>query len=63
MPRKGGFTLELIDAKTKVPFKEHKGNNGVDAYAEVEPGVEYLMCLQRHSNQEVACRMKVDGEC
>ena len=43
MPTKGNFSVELVDANTKVAFKEFPGSNGVDAYVEVEPNLEYFV--------------------
>ncbi len=65
MSRKGkghSYSLQLIDAITKEPFKEHPGKNGMNSYFEVEPGVEYFMKFQNHSSQTVLLEFKVDGE-
>ena len=43
MVKVGDFTVELVRADTKEAFKEHIGPSGV--YAEVEPDVEYFVCL------------------
>jgi hypothetical protein len=61
MPKKGNYTLALIDATTKQPFKEHAGRNGLDANVEAEPGVEYFMRLQNHSTHDVWVEYEVDG--
>eukprot|EP00587_Corethron_hystrix_P007842 CAMPEP_0113316382 /NCGR_PEP_ID=MMETSP0010_2-20120614/11679_1 /TAXON_ID=216773 ORGANISM="Corethron hystrix, Strain 308" /NCGR_SAMPLE_ID=MMETSP0010_2 /ASSEMBLY_ACC=CAM_ASM_000155 /LENGTH=268 /DNA_ID=CAMNT_0000173085 /DNA_START=5 /DNA_END=812 /DNA_ORIENTATION=- /assembly_acc=CAM_ASM_000155 len=36
------FSVQLIDADTRVPFKEHTGNDG-KIYVEVEPEKEYFI--------------------
>ena len=36
------FTVELVAADTKQPFKEHMSPDG-QVYAEVEPDVDYFM--------------------
>ena len=40
-----GFSVQLVDAETKEPFKEFSKDN--KHYAEVEPGAEYFIRLQR----------------
>jgi hypothetical protein len=42
MVRVGDFSVRLVEAETKEPFKEHTGPDG-KVYAEVEPGVEYYI--------------------
>lgn len=37
------YTLELVDAESKVPFPEHSTSDGTTTYAEVEPEAEYLV--------------------
>ncbi|CAB9527494.1 expressed unknown protein [Seminavis robusta] len=41
----GNYSVQLVHAKTKEPFKEHLGPDGV-MYAEVEPGMDYFVELQ-----------------
>jgi hypothetical protein len=41
---KGDFKVELVNAKTKVPFREHTSRGKV--YVEVEPGSEYFILVQ-----------------
>ena len=43
MTKKGNFSLEIVDAATEEAFKEFPGSNGVDAYVEVEPHLEYFV--------------------
>jgi hypothetical protein len=42
MVKVGAFTVELVAADTKEPFKEHTAPDG-QVYAEVEPGVDYFI--------------------
>ena len=44
---KGCFKVELVDALTKKPYKEHVSKPDCAQYAEVEPDAEYLVSVQR----------------
>jgi hypothetical protein len=44
MVKVGDFTVELVAADTKQPFKEHTASDG-QVYAEVEPDVDYFLSL------------------
>ncbi len=61
MPTKGSFKVELIEATTKSPFKEHPGRNGMESYFEVEPGLEYFIQVTNGSDETVFSTYKVDG--
>ena len=60
MVRVHDFSVELVEADTKQPFKEHPGRNRFNGYVEVEPGVEYLIKLRNYSNHLVISKFKVD---
>jgi hypothetical protein len=44
----GDFTILLVNADSKEPFKEHTKNGKV--YVEAEPGAEYFISVQRTGN-------------
>lgn len=64
----GGFSVELVEAETKQPFREHMSMNGA-CYAEVEPGTEYYMkvavldeqALSKKGCSEALITFAVDG--
>ena len=41
----GDFSVKLVDAETRVPFKEHLGPSG-EHYAEIEPETEYFLQVE-----------------
>lgn len=45
MVRFDGFEVQLVEAKTKTPFKEHYHNR--DVFVEVEPGQEYFIAIEK----------------
>ena len=45
MVQQGDFTVEIVEANTKAPFKEHKKADQV--YVEVEPGLEYYVNVMK----------------
>jgi hypothetical protein len=55
----GDFTVELVAADTKQPFKEHMSPDG-QFYAEVEPDVDYFIAL-RSDVGGVKMSFAVDG--
>jgi len=59
MVRVGDFTLQLVAADTKEPFKEHTAPDG-QVYAEVEPDMDYYISV-RTVVGGVAMTMHVDG--
>jgi hypothetical protein len=61
---KGDFKIELVEAQTKVPYKEHTKDG--KTYAEVEPNAEYFISIQRiravnFVNQNIMVRFAVNG--
>ena len=62
MPTKNNITLKLVDAETKQAFKEHPGKDGIDAFIEVEPGLEYYMRIESYCTSEILIEHKVDGK-
>jgi hypothetical protein len=67
MVQKGLLSVELIDAVTKEPFREHKGGDDsvdkhcVDSFVEVEPGSEYFLRIANDSSSTIICNITVDG--
>lgn len=62
MVRVGDFSLELVEAQSKVPFKEHIGPPPHHhVYAEVEPDVEYFIRIESFSPTMTRVALKVDG--
>ncbi len=61
MVRLGKFTLELISATAKTPFKEHEGKDG-KMYAEVEPDVEYFIRIGSKDPRPLSMKLFVDGK-
>mmetsp|Transcript_24787 Transcript_24787/g.38935 ORF Transcript_24787/g.38935 Transcript_24787/m.38935 type:complete len:286 (-) Transcript_24787:103-960(-) len=59
MVKVGGYTVELVTADTKEPFKEHTAPDG-KIYAEVEPGMDYFIHVSSHV-RGVMMRFAVDG--
>ncbi|CAB9512938.1 expressed unknown protein [Seminavis robusta] len=63
---KGRFSVEVVNAVTKIPFKEHVSRCG-EHYAEVEPEAEYFLRVdvggqpRRRDNEEVYIDFEVDG--
>lgn len=62
MPTKNNISIKLVDAETKQPFKEHPGKEGIDAFIEVEPGLEYYIRVESYCTKEVRISFKVDGK-
>ena len=60
------YTLELVDAESRVPFPEHSTPDGTKTYAEVEPEAEYLVRVNsRGSNGgrvKLIAELTVDGK-
>ena len=42
---RSGFEVQLVDAKTKLPFKEHEKDGKI--YVEAEPDAEYFIAIRR----------------
>jgi hypothetical protein len=43
MVQVGDFSVHLVDAETKTPFKEHVKDG--KTYAEVEPDIDYFIAV------------------
>lgn len=58
----GDLDIQLVDAETKLPFKEHLNKGKV--YVEVEPNVEYYISLRKIKVSEdvLVCQYYVDGK-
>ena len=54
-----GFTVELVNAETKRPFKEHQIPDG-RIYIEVEPDAGYFIRLATDCKREVIGAVEVD---
>jgi len=61
MVRQGWFEIELINAETKIPFKEHTHTDG-RTYAEVEPDTDYFLRVRSHKDNNVVFKFSVDGK-
>ena len=55
------FEIELINAETKIPFKEHTHTDG-RTYAEVEPDTDYFIHVRNHKDDKVVFKFSVDGK-
>jgi len=62
MVRASGFKFELVDAETKLPFKEHS-HGEAKFFVEAEPGAEYFLSIQKMEKTEtdVCLFYTVDG--
>jgi hypothetical protein len=54
------FTVNLVDATTKVAFKEH--TKGSETYVEAEPDAEYFVHIEVPQGMQVAAEIRVDGK-
>jgi len=61
MVRQGWFEIELINAETKIPFKEHTHTDG-RTYAEVEPDTDYFIRVKSHNLEMAVLTFSVDGK-
>ncbi len=55
------MSVQLVNAETMIPFREHRGSDGND-YVEVEPDVEYWIRVQSDRQSAVLCDFQVDGK-
>ncbi len=61
MVKSGGYTVELVTADTKEPFKEHTAADGDgQIFAEVEPDMDYFISASSNI-QGVRFAFHVDG--
>ena len=44
---RNGYQVQLVDARTKIPFKEHEKDGKI--YVEAEPDAEYFIAIRRIS--------------
>ena len=56
---KGKLGVELVDASTRRPFKEHIQNRNI--YVEVEPGVDYFVHVTSYCICDVIFEIFIDG--
>jgi hypothetical protein len=61
MVKKGRFTVELVEADSKAPFKEHAKNN--ETYVEAQPDAEYFVRIAAGAGDNVRAKIFVDGKC
>jgi hypothetical protein len=60
MVRTSSFTVNLVDATTKVVFKEH--TKGRETYVEAEPDAEYFIHIEVPGSMDVLACVRVDGK-
>ena len=61
---RSGFQVQLVDAKTMTPFKEHEKDGKI--YVEAEPDAEYFIGIRRISpagHPVILSYYSVDGHC
>ena len=61
MVKVGHFTVQLVRADTKEPFKEHTKHSNEHIYAEVEPDVDYFVCVGSTRYGGAQVRLMIDG--
>mmetsp|Transcript_3533 Transcript_3533/g.7561 ORF Transcript_3533/g.7561 Transcript_3533/m.7561 type:complete len:198 (-) Transcript_3533:387-980(-) len=62
MVKSGNFLLELVEAGSKEPFKEHAERPpGRRVFAEVEPNTDYFVHIKSERSGRVAVEIFVDG--
>lgn len=54
------FVVELVDAQTKTPFKEHTSQDGT-TYIEAEPDAEYFIRIEVDAEEKILAKAIVDG--
>lgn len=56
----GSFKFELVEASTKIPFKEHYKDG--NTYVEAEPGAEFFISVHKTAKTEtdVVCTYRID---
>jgi hypothetical protein len=47
MVRQGDFIVEIVEAESKTPFKEHTRKSDGTVFVEVEPNIEYFVHIKR----------------
>jgi hypothetical protein len=64
----GDFIVEIVEAESKTPFKEHTRKSDGTVFVEVEPKIEYFVHIKRVgadivcSGQSVFAAVSVDGQ-
>jgi hypothetical protein len=67
MVRQGDFIVEIVEAESKTPFKEHTRKSDGTVFVEVEPDIEYFVHIKKvgdiaYSGQSVGASVSVDGQ-
>jgi hypothetical protein len=67
MVRRGDFIVEIVEAESKSPFKEHTRNSDGTVFVEVEPNIEYFVRIKRAGDIVCSCQslfaaVLVDGQ-
>lgn len=62
MVKNGDFSVTLVEAESKIQFREHTAADG-SSYAVVEPDAEYFIRVTSTTGKKVICKLIVDGEC
>jgi hypothetical protein len=67
MVRQGDFIVEIVEAESKAPFKEHRRKSDGTVFVEVEPNIEYFVHVRRvedivFSGQSLFAIVLVDGQ-
>jgi hypothetical protein len=60
MVKKGRFTVELVDAASSTPFKEHTKDD--ETYVEAEPDAEYFVRIHAEVGALARAKIFVDGK-
>ena len=63
MVQQGDFKVEIVEAESKVPFKEHHKDGKV--YVEVEPEIEYFISIQKVGTsvkKQTYMQISIDGK-
>jgi hypothetical protein len=47
MVRQGDFIVEMVEAESKTPFKEHRRTSDGKVFVEVEPDIEYFVRIEK----------------
>jgi hypothetical protein len=67
MVQQGDFLVEIVEAESKVSFKEHTRSTDGKVFAEVEPDIEYFVHIKRTGENDykgdvVSASILVDGQ-
>lgn len=61
MVKQGKFTVEIVNADTKIAFPYHTSPNG-ENYVEIEPNAEYFVRISADSEDRVMSYISIDGK-